>query len=276
MAELGTTYELEGATGFNGEPIDIASFNDEQDPNFIGYLDDISGLDGADVRQAAQERSRQHGGIHGDFLLGRRTIVMAGRIWPIPVSTRHIREDKLLAAARALSSDAYLRWTPADGIEREVAVRMADRPSIRGGYVKDFSIALVAADPRIYSRQVNTRRVSYMVNPAMTMNVPNAGNIEAPCTVRIYGPINDPIIGHQQRGQELTFNGLSLAADDYLEVDLNARTATVNGVDNVYSSLLFPASWWALDPRDNTIYVQGSGGQTDDTRAVITYRHAWA
>ena len=81
--------------------------------------------------------------------------------------------------------------------------------------------------------------------------VENKGVAESYPVVRIFGPVDDPVVSlidaAVQPSKSLGFVGLSIAANDYLELDLKAHTALYNGnpLDNRFGSIDFASSsWW--------------------------------
>lgn len=144
---IGVEYTLTGPDGtvavFNGSP---------SGPHYVGAVTEITGLDGAEVRQTAENLSGQDGGVHGLFLYGRRPIVLTGKIYNVASQTqRNERITRLLQASNAMRKDAILSWTPEGGEAQFVKVRRSQPPRVSGSWDKDFQLGLIAEDPRIYS-----------------------------------------------------------------------------------------------------------------------------
>src|SRR5512146_1049320 len=116
--EYGVKYTLEGPDGTK------AVFNDSTDPNFVGSLSpESSGLDSADVREAAADAVEADGGVHGNFYYGRRPVVLQGTIIASSATQRNERASRLKQASNAMRADATLKWTPTGGEEMELKVR---------------------------------------------------------------------------------------------------------------------------------------------------------
>src|SRR5690606_25267582 len=79
--------------------------------------------------------------------------------------------------------------------------------------------------------------------PSGSVLVVNAGNVDAYPVIRIYGPCDDPGLEHES-GAVIEFDGLSVAAGEYVELDVRARTIRYlsNPADSRYSDLKFPTS----------------------------------
>lgn len=145
--EYGAKYTLTGPDGT------VAVFNDSTDPNYVGILSpESSGLDSPDVREDAQERTEDDGGIHGNFYYGRRPVVLQGTIIATSAVQRNERAEKLTRASNAMRSDATLKWKPAGATEEvQLTLRRQQPLRITKGFTKEFQVSLVAADARIYS-----------------------------------------------------------------------------------------------------------------------------
>lgn len=150
--EYGGKFTLTGPDGT------VAVFNESSDPNYVGILSpESSGLDSPDVREDAQDRTEDDGGIHGNFYYGRRPVVLQGTIIASSATQRNERIDKLRRASRALRSDATLTWTPQGSSEEiKLSLRRQQPLRITKGYVKEFQLALVSASALIQSATLKT------------------------------------------------------------------------------------------------------------------------
>lgn len=145
--QTSTKYTLTGPDGT------IATFNEPADPNFVGYLTETTGLDSPEVRESAENTAGLDGGIHGNFLYGRRPITLAGSIINVISATdRNAKITKLQQASNAMREDAVLSWTPDGGEASFINVRRAQPLRVTGGWNKDFQLLLVSADPRVYAK----------------------------------------------------------------------------------------------------------------------------
>lgn len=105
--EVGARYVLTSPEGF------VAVFNDPIDPNYVGALTEVTGLDSPEIRESAIDLPQSDGGVHGDFFLGRRPIVMTGRVFNhATIAQRTARLDLARRASLALRGDSTLTWKP--------------------------------------------------------------------------------------------------------------------------------------------------------------------
>lgn len=106
--EFNAYYRLVGADG-----VSVAVFNDPTDANYVGALTEVTGLDSAEVREAASDLPEADGGAHGAFYLGRRPITLSGRVFGhATVAERNLRLDRARRASLALRGDSTLFWKP--------------------------------------------------------------------------------------------------------------------------------------------------------------------
>lgn len=91
--------------------------------------------------------------------------------------------------------------------------------------------------------------------------VVNAGAADAPAILRLHGPFGDAssdetVIAHAESGGQIVFSNLQVAADDYVEVDLDTHRITLNGMSSQSRRSFLDSSqtrWFWLAPGDNRI-----------------------
>ena len=117
--EIGAVYTLTSADGLS-----VAVFNDPTSPNYVGALTEVTGLDSAEVRESASELIEADGGAHGSFYLGRRPIVLNGKVFGhSSIAERNARLDRARRASLALRGDSNLVWTPTNALIEGVGLR---------------------------------------------------------------------------------------------------------------------------------------------------------
>lgn len=175
-------YEIVGPDGTT------VSFNKDTDPNFMGYLDDITGLDSPEIRENAQNVVAGDGGRHDNFYAGRRPFTIAGTIFPTVGS--NVKQELLQAAvSRARRKDAQLKWTPTGTTEERMVLFRAQQPCRCLGKVpKTFQVMGVSADFRVCSTAVQTSGAVVGAAPICTVN--NVGDEEASVAFVIKGPLD--------------------------------------------------------------------------------------
>ena len=179
--EVGILYRLTGPDGTS------VSFNDSAQWDFVGFTEEVTGLDGPDTRESADLIVEGDGGYHGNFYHGRRPIVLSGIIDPNTFgSARNTMVSNLLRATNAMRQDAVLSWTPTGGDPVAVRVRRQQPPRVTGGRVKSFQVALVAADPRVYGTAERYMERTPETSPGSAWG--HAGSGEYDSAVAYLGP----------------------------------------------------------------------------------------
>lgn len=274
----------------------VAVFNDPSDPNYVGFIR-WAGLDGAEVREVADDIVEGDGGIHGDFWYGRRPVIGTCEFVPTSTVDRNTRITRLQQVVNLLREDGILSWTPDGGVPQFIRVRRnqrlqrADDP----GWKVQYSIPLIAADPRIYSDTLHS--VNVVASAAgvqgfvfpLTFNLnfgaspqlgdalcTNSGNGNAPAQVRIDGPINNFQVKNVTTNETIAF-AYTLGVGEWFIIDTEARTVMLNGTTNRYSALDFvnTTGWWTLEPGLNDIRLSGFGFSAGVTAITVQYRDAW-
>lgn len=198
--------------------------------------------------------------------------------------------NSLMRADGVLAWESYAIGPVQMGVRRHESPKISAKPEA-GGMV----VSLIAADPKVYSQAVTTTRVEAptavggftfpMTFPAVeTASSPiatatNEGLAETFPIVRIYGPIRGPRIVNVTTGLQVSMPGLSVAAGDYVEIDM-APPASIRLNGSVLASrydYLDPATsdFWALVSGENAIALYGTEYEAGVTHADVLHRNAW-
>jgi hypothetical protein len=290
--QIGIPYIITGPDGTR------AVLNDPLDPDFVGYLDPddgIAGLDGAEVDEAADTLTDADGGVHGDFFHGRMPFTLQGFLWPEGGTPAvNARENRLKRAGKAMRADGTLTWTPDSDLQRVVYFRRQQRPFFGVGYERKFQLSLVSASHRIVSAGENSATfaadaaagelglasplaspLASTIAPGGSTIVSNVGDEDSPPRFRIDGPITNPIIRNATLDAELRFI-TTLAAGEWLEIDVDNRQVLLNGASDRYAALQFPGSrWWQLTPGANDVRLLSTAFSAPAALTVY-WRHAWS
>lgn len=268
-AQLSAKFVLTGPDGTR------AVFNDQSDVDYVGKLSDVTGLDGPEVRESAEDLVQLDGGVHGDFYFGRRPLSLEGILLnPVSADDRNRRMTKIMRASNALRSDATLQWTLENGYEQYVKVRRQQSPRFNGNWQKTFQLGLVAADPRIYGiseRYFEGNLASLPANSSQTIilnfNLNNLGNAEAPVIFQASGPgMSTFSFSNYTTGTTLALNATKFAGET-LTVDMMNRTIMSSTSGTSYSRINMPlTSWGGLVPGTNNILISAS----NTTNAALT------
>lgn len=263
---LGITYTLTHPDGT------IAVFNAPSDPNFVGYLTDIAGLDSPEVREQGDVYVERDGGINGNNYFGRRPIVLEGLIPQSAEALRQARIEKIQRVTNAMRSDVTLTWTePQDSIQRRILLRRQAPVRITGGVDKRFTLGLVSASHLIESASTTTTTDNAA---PLSMNVTNSGNAEAMPVVRVS---NVGGAGVTVSPLTVTIAGVTAYKLNYaipvgrrVDFDCMARTVKDDTGANLYQYLDFAATTWKCLPPGASVAAADRGTILD-----VIYRHSW-
>ena len=260
-------------------------------------IDNISGLlDNPEVRSSDQLRARAHGQFAGVDLLGGRDVA-----FDITVVAPHPSEtawQELSRAFRVAQATELPLVVQVPGLAGGVPVQLGARVRkfalpVSMDYtfgVGSASVEFHCTDPRIYAANASSTSidqaplsVSGLTFPATfplsfggaasggTGVVSNDGEIAAPWTATIRGPVTNPRIENQDTGQVLSFTGTVGPSQTLVLSSLN-RTVMLNGDSSRYSWIDAGSQWFDFEPGTTSLRFAGTAGSGN---LLITYRSAW-
>lgn len=254
-----------------------AVFNDPTSPNYVGMLSEVTGLDSAEVRENATDLVEADGGVHGPFYMGRRPIVLTGKVFGhATVAARDVRLDRARNASLALRTDATLAWTAASGAAVFVPVRRQQPFRETEGWNKAFQIPLVSQYAQIFG---STLKTAASVAAGTGRVVENQGNFPAYPLIRITGISGSTTtVTDGNGGTFKTLNTLTIASGETVEFDMLNHTGTfIAGARNGQSATRYIdftsiTQWPAVVMGNNTFTLaSGAGGSM-----VVVHRDTWA
>lgn len=257
------------------------------------YVKSLVGWTSPAVRPAIADRSGDQGSYQGQFLHGPRAITILGTfIAPDEDSMRDARE-RLAGVTNTL---ADIPFTVNERFPKYATVRRAGelRMSPIGKLAVEFQIALIAADPRKYSLDLNQFQLSLIDptnNPGIVFShtfpvavwgtaprswhlfAMNNGNYPTYPLLVFTGPVLNPRIINLTTG-DLTQLNLDIPGGSWVSVDPAARLVLLAGQQSRRSALSRQSSWWALQPDINEIAFTADT-YTSDSRLTVAWRSAW-
>lgn len=269
--EWGAKHTITGPDGT------IAVFNDDTDANYVGILTpDSSGHDSAEVRESFEDFTESDGAVHGLFYAGRRPWVLNGTIIASSVTNRNTKVDKLRRACYALQGDSVINWTSTGGVAMQSTVRLQSRLAFTGGYVKQFQIPMIAADPRIYSVATTTTAVGIGVG---NVTVTNNGDALTYPIIKLRGPMTDAVISRGTQGISVVYT-LIATEELWIYPETGRVIKSINSTGqpisiDAYSSVTFGnTSWWGLAAGANSVNVTMTGS-TGASAVNLFFRDAF-
>lgn len=296
-----TPYELVAPDGTR------CVFNDPTDPDYVGVMTAISGVDSPEVRESADDLVQFDGGVHGDFFYGRRPMVLEGLIYGHETALeRNEKLSRLKRASNAMRGDATLTFTPDGSPPMFALVRRQQPLRIEGAWNKTFQLSLVAADPRFYAAALATSSVMAddqlggatgagfdqgfdidfgAAAPTGQLFVSNDGDTETWPVYTIFGPGTGPSITNFTTGTNIAFSYTLSSTEGFIVDTLNrtVQLGTILDADNLdpatlvnkYSALDFAnTEWGGLVPGSNDLrfnWFSLSAG----AKLKVDWRSAW-
>lgn len=253
-------------------------------------LEKIDGLDSADVRQSSHDREGTDGGYVDAEFENARTVTLEGTLYANTNGFETVVDDlKANFAPSALvrplyfGTDAGIRavWGKSLGFKY-------DKEQMRRRGAASFQVQVVCEDPRIYTPTPVDAEVTlgstaltgrgydksypYGYGPPSTIEkaiLVLGGNRPQPGTIRIYGPITNPVVLHEEYAVTMTI-ALSIANGDYVDVNLDNRTVRSSGGSNIRGKLTLSGDWYLLRVGHNTFSFSGSGTLAGTTKLVVS------
>ncbi len=258
------------------------------DANGIAWM--LQGVDGWDgVPTVGQVL--QHGGDHGGYptpqYYGPRPLTLRVRA---AAPTQALRDTARALMQQAVAVSDLVSFVYNEPVAKTAQVRRSGKLTEKCLTLNDvdFTIGLIAPDPRKYGQQVYTLTASVnsqalglapplrppILLPAQpppgSVTIINHGNFETRPQVTITGPISAPALYNQTTSQTISFSALTLGATDVLVVDLLNRTAYLNGSFRPADPW---SSWWVAAPGNSQVVLQGS--TSTGAQMTVTYQDAW-
>ena len=282
-------YEYAAIWTIEADDGSTITFNDGQGL----VLEEITGFDSPTIRTNVEDRPEYDGAVAGDFYMGRRAVTLRGRIVNVNAADRNLTVVQMQRTLRALRSSVTITSQPS-GLPAMQATAKLESLRVTGGFVKEFHISMICADPLIYSQELHvqygtgqtaTTGVAFpMAFPmsfgggsgaVVTLPVSNNGNIEVRPVYRIEGPIDDPYIENDTNGQIFYLDGVSLLAGEWVDIDTAAFTVVDDASVNLYGNVRYPdSSWVQLEPGGNVLELRGDS-TASDAILTVTWRDAW-
>lgn len=210
-----------------------------------------------------------------------RTVTIKGRIIPPVTANRQVvtdARDRLSSTLNSVRKTLVFKvMEPRYPKQANVQINSVPTMVINdyNNHV-EFTIQFKASDPRKYSAEMHNisaqlagksewgrrypRQFYYTygdVPPDGTIYANNNGDYHTYGVIRISGPVTNPSLLHVESNSTLKFN-IVLGVDDYLDVNLRARTVRLNGKQFKRSSLTTDSTWFTLGPGENSIRFRGT------------------
>lgn len=162
------------------------------------------------------------------------------------------------------SAEVTVGWRAPDGVAEAVDVTLetaSATPDVEAGRSYPRTYPLVYPDS----------------SPVGSVLVTNPGTAHVYPVLELYGPATDPVVANLTTGQVFAFDGIELAAGDFLELDTREKTVRLNGLETAsrYGFVDFAVSEWIeLAPGDNLVRYYPAAFD-EGAEARVRFRAAW-
>lgn len=268
-------------------------------------LAEVGGLDVASIdwgwpspRDVVEPRPSAHGTIDSTSLFGARVITVQFWLDSCPAVSRralqrfldpgrrsymYFRESaddpelRVLVRGSAWSEQVpasvlvsgqrsvVAQWVAPDGILEAAEATETTVPATATAGTAGFTVPITT--PLVFPDSV----------PIGSATIVNGGTVDSYPVIRVYGPCADPVVENQTVGRELAFDGLTVNAGEYVELDTRARTVLYlsDPGDSRYADLDFAtSSWWSLAPGENAVRL-APASFSEPSQMVVTHRDAY-
>lgn len=236
----------------------------------------LDGWDSPDVRTTQTNRAGDDGQFVEPSYYGGRLLIAHGHIYASSVFPTAAASAQALMDARDRLFAAWnlTRGTLSPFIVNEARPKCCYVQRLQGckaapvnavGF--DFEGHFLAPDPRKYDPFPSTA----VIPLNGTATVINQGIFESRPVITVAGPCTGVTLSNTTTGQTLSFN-LTLVSTDRLVLDLDMKTALLNGNPATFSITSAPSQWWSLVSGGNVISFPGTGGAAT---ATLSYRSSW-
>lgn len=269
--------------------LDLSSYDDKSGVEVcVQTIEGWSGSPGSSL--SVEQRLAQAGGWGSpNPQLGARLITLSGYVAGPPDGVDDM-VDRINGAAALgkvrleVSKRTRTRWAT---VQRQDEVEVDDTLAD----YQPFTMQLVATDPFKYGDTLvgstglpstaGGLAVPHAVPFALTSTITsgvvvmrNDGNASGPVLLRIYGPVTAPVVTHLGTGRAIALSSsLTIAAGDWLEVDMRRKTALLNGTAP-RSGWLVERGWSDFEEGGNT-WAFTSPLTTPGARLEVTATNAW-
>lgn len=228
----------------------------------------IQGWGGAGDTLAPVQKPRQAGAWGGLSYEKARPIVVTGTAIAPDATTASLALDRLIAAT-TLDTSPFAVVEPSRTLTANVRRDGEVIPTWRGDAAFDWSIQLIALDPRKFGQTLTagptglpsssgglTAPFTAPFTVPATQNsglltLTNSGNATGPVTLRIDGPGSGPIITHVGTGAALVFSASAvLASGEFWTIDMEKRTVLAQGQAS-RNGYITSRGWSGFDPGVN-------------------------
>lgn len=225
-------------------------------------INEIDGLDDADVRDAREQNPGFHGETAFDSYYGGRTITLGGLIRAQSLFKMRDMETAMRQAFSDLKEHPLIIRSGSVDLDVFILCKKYQKLVIKEAqtdfrHARVFQVALRASNPFFLSYTEQYAPLTMNVSPK-SVTITNTGNYDASPRIRLIGPMTNPQIVNITTGKQMTING-TIASGHTLEIDVRRRTVLDDLGANRFDMMDVTSDWVRLIPGTNGIQLTSSG-----------------
>lgn len=258
----------------------------------------IEGLDLPDTQYADADRPNDHGGFPGRPVIRPRKVTLGLRVVDEDVDNMEaLRRDMGEAFQPSEEERPFVWQRPGVGKRMIYArcYRAASPYEVAAAWSNvEFIAEIRAMDPRIFETRKRTltfgmtglsggrtydKTYDYTYGDVQSlgdvgrMMATNVGSFPTAPKITVSGPVRDATIENVTTGKSIRIKE-GLADDESLVLDMDKRSARLNGTQDRRYYVDDASDWWDLKPGDNDIRFTGSQFE-ENASVLIEWQSAW-
>ncbi|MCT1577530.1 phage tail family protein [Oceanobacillus kimchii] len=257
-------------------------------------IESLTGIGEVDADLQGQKSPYQDGETHLDVILQPRFIDLEGSILKTDLREMKAYRKHILKVCNPKLGLGKITLE-LDGDTKEIFGVLDGTPSFpeRGRDVwQKFLITWKCPDPywrdpQEVSRALRSYRGKFILPTTFPFELGisgdstilyNGGDVDAPVTIDIQGPVTRPRVINKTTGQFVILNR-SLSADEVLHIntnDQNKRVEIYRGAETIEKAIGYldhDSDFWKLEPGDNEIQYIADAGNADAIVAIAWHNH---
>lgn len=266
---------------YGGEDVSINTlpFNRKDHNGCEWVLTDLDGWWGLPEPETPNDRRpfTEDGSYTSSGRFMGRNIVMTGYIVPKEGGPRGVTQARheLNETLNLVRQTSILQVD--EDVPKQSRVQIVGKPKTKVNNLNnalEFNVQFRAADPRKYGTtavidsvalpagsdgRTYDKTFNYTYGTSASggiINVNNEGSYNTQATLRVSGPVVNPTVELVEQGATLAFN-IVLGMNDYLDIDLQSRTVTLNSTASRRGALVQGSQWFTIEPGDSMVRFNG-------------------
>lgn len=243
-----------------------------------------SGFDMADIEHFEDTVPFEDGSHYRGSKTLPRDLDLNIKVWGTSRSELFQRIRALTQSLNVYKGMGKIRFISPDGIDRSISCLYKDglqgEEGKDGVYWRKIILTFRAFDPFFYGSET-TEVFKLDENPPLwfpifplnlggdavssQINIDNDGDVRTYPTWTITGPGENPKMTNLTTGEYVSLNDIALSESDSITIDTKRRLITLSDGTNLLPILSWGSTFWALEPRQNSIKIEMANATSDSS-----------